>query len=259
MDKALNGSFDQIKIGFAQYMHRWFKGIYPDYVDTKGVRAFLERPFSQGVQWAPSRMLDAAEEMLSAYQKNKNGPDGQSTLFPVVLMAIDDNFLTTGSDWGGQQVGRRLVAIEEGGSWYGYKHVMQDRRVQVVIIASEAGTAQSLAAQLTSFVAEPHNRYLDAPYAFGQYRVSMPITLESNRIDWMDVKNDVKNIKILAADFTLKCTIPYFDAPRQGEPNDGSTNVPPGFPRVGVVEHLDQVSGRKSTVDSDGTVWGPGR
>lgn len=248
MEKALNGSFDQIGAGFAQYMCRWFKGIYPDYIDTKGVKSFLDRPFSQAVKWAPSRMIDEAEKMLKAYGKNENGPPAKSTLFPVVLMAIDNNFITTGADWGGQQIGRRLVAIEEGGSWYGYKHVMQDRRVQVVIIASEAGSAQSLAAQLSSFVAEPHNRYMTATYEFGQYKIPMPITLESNRADWMDIKSDFDNIKILAADFTLKCTVPFFDAPRDGEPNDGSTNIPIGYPRIGSVEHVSIASGAGSRI-----------
>lgn len=238
MSRPLNGSFDQICIGFGEYMQRWFNGIYADYIDTKGVKAFLERPFRESVKWVPSRMIDEAEAMLEAYRKNENGPPGKSTLFPIVLMAIDTNFITTGADWGGQQISRRLAQIEEGGSWYGYKHVMQDRRVQVVIIASEGGTAQSLAAQLSSFVAEPHNRYLSAPYEFGQYKVRMPITQETNRIDWMDVKTDAKNIKIFAADFTLKCTVPFFDAPKAGEPNDGTDHNPPGFPLVGSYQQV---------------------
>ncbi|RUT30924.1 hypothetical protein WG29040_23590 [Pseudomonas sp. PAMC 29040] len=237
MSRPLNGSFDQIKIGFAQYLKRWRDGLYADYADTKAVQAFMAKPFNQAVMVASSRMVDDAEAMLVAYQKNKNGEDGKSTLFPVLLFAMDENFIGTGADWGGDQIGRTMQQIEEGGSWYGYKHVMQDRRLQMVIIASEGGSAQSLAAQLSSFIKEPSNRYFDAEYQFGQYKVSMPQALESVRVDWMEVKPDgVKNIKILVADLTLKCSIPFFDAPAAGAPNDGSDKNPPGYPAISGLE-----------------------
>ncbi|WP_395601236.1 hypothetical protein AB4P95_29930 (plasmid) [Pseudomonas sp. A1437] len=257
MPRTLNGSFDQIKAGFSQYLSRWRAGVYPDYVDTKAVQAFLDKPFSQAVIWAAARMVDDAESMLKAYQKNDNGPPGKSTLFPVLLLAMDDNFVGTGADWGGDHIARTMQQIEEGGSWYGHKQVMQDRRLQMVIIASEAGTAQSLAAQLSSFIKEPSNRYFDAVYEFGQYKVPVPQTLESVRIDWMDVRPEgIKNIKILVADLTLKCSIPYFDAPGEGQPNDGSTNNPPGYPSMREVAHTDKFTHTGSTTTNSGIDWG---
>lgn len=257
MNRPMNGSFDQIKIGYAHYLKRWRDGLYPDYADTKAVKAFMAKPLNEAVKWAAGRMVDDAEAMLHAYMKNTNGDPGKSTLFPVLLLAMDDTFVGTGADWGGDHIGRQVVQIEEGGSWYGYKHVMMDRRLQMVIIASEGGSAQSLAAQLSSFIKEPRNRYFDAVYQFGQYNVPMPQTLESVRIDWMDVKPEgVKNIKILIADVTLKCSIPYFDAPGEGEPNDGSDKVPPGYPTVHVVEHADEFTNTGSTTTAAGTVWG---
>lgn len=249
MDRPLNGSFDQIKAGYAQYLNRWREGLYADYVDTKGVRSFMDKPFGQAVKWVAGRMIDDAEAMLSAYVKNENGPPGKSTLFPVLLLGMDETFVGTGADWGGDHIARTLQQFEEGGSWYGYKHVMQDRRLQMVIIASEGGTAQSLAAQLSSFIKEPSNRYFNATYTFGQYSIPMPQTVESVRIDWADVKPEgIKNIKILIADLTLKCSIPYIDAPAAGAPNDGSTNNPPGYPLVREVDkHAANILGKDST------------
>lgn len=257
MNKPMNGSFDQIKIGFAHYLKRWRDGVYPDYADTKAVKAFMDKPLSDAVKWTAGRMVDDAQAMLEAYQKNENGPKGQTTLFPVLLLAMDDTLMGTGADWGGDQTGRTMQQIEEGGSWYGHKQMMADRRLQMVIIASEGGSAQSLAAQLSSFIKEPSNRYFNAVYQFGQYNVPVPQTLESVRIDWSDVKPDgLKNIKILVADLTLKCTIPFFDAPAVGAPNDGSDKVPPGYPTVAVVEHANTNSPTGSTTTITGTVWG---
>jgi hypothetical protein len=254
--RTLNGSFDQIKIGLAQYLARWRDGIYADYIDTKAVQAFLDKPFAEAVQWVPSRMIDEVVDMIAAYRKNQNGPQGNTTLFPVVLLAIDDNLPQVGVDWGGQQIGRRLLQIEEGGSWYGYRHSMVERRAQVVIVASEGGSAQSLAAQLAGFVFEPKNRCFDAHYTFGEYIVPSPVELESNRLDFMEFKVEGKNIKVLFADMTLKCTIPWFDAPRPGEENDGSGRNPPGFPATQSVSHLDNSSGTGSTTTNSGITWG---
>lgn len=249
----MNGSFDQTRVGFGHYLARWRKGIYADYADTAAVQRFLKKPTKEAILWAPARMIDAAEEMLALYRQSSNG---EGTL-PVVLMAMDDNFLGTGADWGGQHSSRRLVQIVEGGSWYGYKDVMQDRRVQVVIFASEGGSAQSLAAQLSSFIQEPKNRRFDAPYKFGQYSVPMPVTLETNRIDWMNVTppDDAKNLKILAADLTLKCVIPFFDAPQAGEPNDGSNCTPPGYPSVKEVRSDDTVAHLRTVGTAEGVTW----
>ena len=256
MQRALNGSFDQIKIGFAHYLKRWRDGLYPDYADTRAVQAFMDKPFDLAVKWAASRMVDDAQAMLEAYQKNANGPDGKTTLFPVLLLAMDDGFIGTGADWGGLHTERTMQQIVEGGSFYGYKQVMQDRRLQMVIIASEAGSAQSLAAQLSSFIKTPSNRYFDASYTFGQYLVPMPQTLESVRVDWMDVRPEgIKNIKILVADLTLKCSIPFFDAPQEGAANDGSQNNPPGYPPISIVAH-ESSSTTGSTTTAAGTVWG---
>lgn len=257
MTAKRDGNFDQIKKGFGHYLARWRKGIYPDYADTEAVRQFLARPMSQSIQWAPARMIDAAEDMLELYRKASNGDHGPAGMLPVMLLAMDDNFLGTGADWGGQHTGRRLVQILEGGSWYGFKQVMQDRRVQVVIIASEGGSAQSLAAQLASFIQEPKNRRFDAPYVFGQYKVPMPVSLETNRVDWMNVAapGDAKNIKILAADITLKCIIPFFDAPGAGDPTDGSANTPPGYPPLREVELSDATTGVQFNGTVEGVTW----
>jgi hypothetical protein len=73
---------------------------------------------------------------------------------------------------------------------------------------------------------------MDAKYSFGQYEVPAAMALETKRIDWMSVKNEQKNMKILAGDVALKCIVPILRGPGPGEANDGSTNNPPGYPEL---------------------------
>lgn len=228
-----NGDFIQQQIAFGDYLIRWFSGLYGE---MPGVKAFKARAPAEALKWAPSRMIDEAEKMLEQYRQNTNGPKGKSSLFPVVIVAPDDDFIGTGADWGGAHTERTELQIWEGGSWYGHNLVMHDRRFQVVIAANEGDTAKALAAQLSAFIKKVSNRYFNATYTFGQYQVPGPIQMETNRIDWMAVKTDAKNMKILAADITVKCQVPHFDAPGEGEPNDGSTNNPPGYPRTGLID-----------------------
>lgn len=228
-----NGSFQQQQAAFGQYLVRWFATIY---ADTPALNEYKTRPVAEAIKWAPSRMIDAAQDMLEQYRKNENGEPGATTKLPVILIASDDDFVGTGADWGGHHTERQLIQIEEQGSWYGHRELMHDRRFQIVIAANESDTAKSLAAQLSWYFKQLPNRYMDAVYEFGQYKVPAPMQLEGNRIDWMLVKTDgVKNLKMLAADIAIKCTVPLFDAPAQGEENDGSSNTPPGYPLVKVV------------------------
>lgn len=237
-----NGSFIQQKEAFGWYLFDWFNKLY---TDTAALKEFRARRPAQAMQWAPSRMIDQVESMLAQYRKNENGPAGATTKLPVILLATDDDFLGTGADWGGHHTGFERIQIHEGGSWYDYRQDMHDRRIQVAIIASDGDTAKSLAAQLSSYMQEPHHRYMDAHYKFGQYTVPAAMQLETKRIDWMRVETEQKNMKILAADISLKCVLPIFRAPAEGEPNDGSTNVPPGFPVIQKV-HTQQRMGHDS-------------
>ena len=234
MSSPLNGSFIQQKVAFGYYMLEWFNSLYSD---TAALKEFASRRPAQAMQWAPSRMLDEVEKMLAQYRKNENGPPGATSKLPIVLLATDDDFLGTPADWGGHHTGFDLVQIWKDGSWYEYKQDMHDRRIQVAIVANDADTAKSIAAQLSSFMQQPHHRYMAAKYQFGQYEVPAQMQLETKRIDWMSVKTDLKNVKILAADVALKCVVPILRGPAEGEPNDGTDNVPPGFPVTAVVHN----------------------
>jgi len=230
---AQDGTFIQQKLAFGSYMIEWFNGLY---TDTAALTEFKARPVAQAIQWAPSRMIDEAESMLAAFRKNENGPPGSTTKLPIVLLATDDDFLGTGADWGGAHTDFELVQILKDGSWYEHREVNHDRRIQVVIVASESDTAKSIAAQLSAYLQQPKHRYFDSTYQFGQYAVPAGNQLETKRVDWMQIKTEAKNIKILAGDIALKCVVPIFRAPGVGEPNDGTTNNPPGYPLVRLVQ-----------------------
>lgn len=241
-----------LKTALSEYLGRWYKSLYGD---TKAVKEFTERGFAHCVQWAPGRLVDQAEEILKSYQKNDNAPQGRNTLFPFVAIGMARDFTPMGADWGGRMVGRRMIRIEESGSIYGYRQAMHEVRAQIVIFAADVDSAKSLAAQLCLFTGVPENRRFKAKHTFGQYTVEMPAVLETPDPLFMNIQTEQKNITILAGDLTLKAQIPYFDAPKAGEPNDGTTNNPPGYPGLTEIVVSDLNTAATSTNTSDGTGW----
>ena len=246
-----------LKEAFGKYMGRFYAGLYPD---TPDLRAFTERGLSTSVVWAPDRMVDSVEDMLKAYQKNRNTAGsaplkpGENALFPVIFVAVAKDYTPTGGDFGGRQVHRQEVALsdEPGASVYGYRQAMGDRRAQVVIMGAEGATTGSLAAQFSLFVGEMSNRRFQVHYPWGQYLLGLPCMLETPDLLFAKIEPANQGMTILAADITLKALIPYLDAPKPGEDNDGSTNDPPGYPVVEQINTLNQVTGDAHVVRVEG-------
>lgn len=249
---AKNGEVFNIKEAFAKYLRGWYDGLVPT---TQAVEEYVGRGVERCIIFAPDRMVDAAEDMLAAYRKNDNpGAHGQNAPFPVVLVGVAKDWMPTMGDWGGRQVSRQYVRITDDvdASVYGYRQAMVDIRAQVVIFASEGPTAQSLATQILMWIGDIENRRFYADFTFGEYTVQMPLVIENPDIPFVEVKTDAKNMTILAGDISLKATIPYFDAPKAGEANDGTSHNPQGYPNVTEVDILDRYVPWKMVVTEGG-------
>ena len=228
----MNGDLFPLKEAYAKYLRRWYEGLYPD---TQAMQEYVARGIEFSVMLAPGRMVDAAEDMLASYRKNNNKPTADAGAFlPIVIFAISKDYAPVIGDWGNRQVGRMLVKLTDApdASVYGYRQAMGEVRTQIVIFAAEQMTAGSLAAQLGLFLGEMGNRGFSAQHQWHGYTLEMPVMQENPDVQFMSVATDQKNLTILAADVTLRFQIPYLDAPAVGQPNDGSANVPPGYPVV---------------------------
>lgn len=253
----IDGVTFPLKDAFSAYMTRWYRGLY---ADTKGVIEFTQRNIERCIVWAPGRMVDAAEEMLAAYRKNDNdgGAHGKGALLPVVIIGMAKDYNPTGVDMGGMQVRRQLITItdEPDASIYGYRQAHGDVRTQVVIFAAEEASAKSLAAQFLWFIAQVENRRFKTSHTFGEYGIQLSATIENPDTVFMNIVTEQKNLTMLAADITLRALFPYFDAPKVGEPNDGTAHNPPGYPAITQISSTDKnVLTLAEITEEDGVVW----
>lgn len=223
-----------VDIAIADYLTRWHADLIGT---TKGVEAFAARSPASSLFIASGRMIDDAQAMLDSLRRNNTdtGLSGanQGAKFPCVISCTGKDYVPTTADWAAKHLPKQQIQIEPNGSWYEYQQAMCDIRWQLAIFADERQTASSLAAQFHLFMAQPSNKRFKAKHTFGQYEVHAPIMIESPEPSASNVVIDgQRNITCLAIDVTLKVVIPYFRAPKLGDPNDNSANSPQGFPVV---------------------------
>lgn len=192
-------------------------------------------------------MIDSAEEMLAAWQRNDsdNAPSHPQKL-PVILVAMAKDYVPSARDYTRQVADRQMVIIPDDPKErvFGLRHIAADIRVQLAIFTADEPTARSLAAQFCLYIDAMHNRTFWATHRFAGLNHDWPVQLESSDAPAMMIANDAKNLTILALDINLHSSIPLFDHPRDEDPNDGKgTNGvlddPHGYPTVQVVDAID--------------------
>lgn len=221
-------------------MGRFYAEIQPT---NNTLREFADRGLSKSIVWAPSRMIDAAEEMLASWQRNDtdNAPTHPAKL-PVIIVALAKDYTPTSREFTRQVADKMLVILpdDEKERAFGLRVMSGDIRAQLAIFAHDEATARSLAAQFLLFIDATENRRFTSQYEFAGQVLEWPVQLESPDAPAMSIATEAKNLTILALDVVLKAQIPLFDAPKAGQPNDGkgtpNTDDPAGYPLVETID-----------------------
>ena len=212
---------EPVKAAFGQFMGRFYAEIVPT---TKPLTPYIARGLAKSIVWAPSRMVDSAEEMLAAWQRNDT--DGATTRpadMPVMIVAMARDYTPTGRDYTRQIADAETAMIpgDEKERAFSLRTIAGDVRAQVAIFAQDEPTARSLASQFLLFLDATPNRRFTARYTFAGQQMDWPVQVEAPDSPAMSVGTEAKNLTILAIDLTLKATIPLMSAPAAGQPSDG--------------------------------------
>ena len=238
--------FKPLKSGLEAYLGGFYQALV---ADTKPLEEFVTRGFYQCFAWAPSRMVDKADEMLDLWQRHQTAtaPTTQAPLppskLPVVIVGMARDHIPTGRDFTKQLAVSEYVVLpgDAKGRIFGLRTSAADIRCQLAIFAADIWTARSLAAQLLDFLDIPQNQRFMAAYTFASIASQWPVGIETPEVPAQSIESVSRNLAILAVDIMLKATVPLFDAPADSDPNDGrgttgNPNDPSGYPSVQVVE-----------------------
>jgi len=240
---------EPVKVSLGVFMGLFYASIVPT---TKSLESYVARGLAKSIVWAPSRMVDSAEDMLSIWQRNDT--DTAVTTppnMPVIIVAMARDYTPTGRDFTRQVADSQMVMLpgDVKERVFGVRTMAGDVRAQIAIFSQDEPTARSLAAQFLLFVDATPNRRFTAKYPFAGLSMDWPVQVEAPDSPAMSIQTEAHNLTVLAIDITLKAEIPLFDAPKAGEPHDGKGTPgdlidPAGYPLLGHVE----VIGREGDV-----------
>jgi hypothetical protein len=226
-----------VRIGFGGFMGSFYASLVPT---TPALQLFTTRGLKKSILWAPARMVDAAEEMLSAWQKNDT--DSATTMppeMPVILVAMAKDYMPTGRDFT-RQLADSIPVMLPGDAkerLFGLRVAAGDIRAQVAIFAHDTGTASSIASQFLLYLDTVHGRRFPATFTHAGVTTEWPVQVESPDVPASSIPTDAKNLTMLIVDLTLKASIPLYDGPADDAPNDGQGTAgdasdPSGYPVV---------------------------
>lgn len=247
--------FEPLKVGFGEYLTGFYSILMPT---TQPMQEYVQRSLAKSIAWAPSRMVDAAEEMLAAWQRNDtdSAPTRPAKL-PVILVCMDQSYTPTGREFA-TQISNSVKVIMPGDTkerLFGLRTVFGDIRVQLVFAAADEPTARSMAAQFLNYIDAVPNRRIGYTTTFAGINEDWVAMIESPDVPAVAIHTGVKNLVMLAVDLTLKAQIPLYDAPKAGEPNDGKgipgTDDPAGYPVVIEVDFDDKTLNIQASVTAN--------
>jgi hypothetical protein len=212
----------------ADFHGKFFEPDTPANVEWAGRAAPL------AMSWAPGRMVDQVEPMLSSWARNDNtGAPSTSASYPALFIAVAHDYTESPGEAGRTVVDWTPFAFPQDPECRSFRvrTMSADLRTQVVVVAPDQLTTMSMIGQLALWaVAKPK---FTARYVFGGFASDWPITVLGG--DRLAVPTPVgEQLSILALDLTIRVTLPMFRGPRGTEATDGLE--PPGFPVVLDVE-----------------------
>lgn len=230
--------FEQVKIGLGRHCGIFYENLV---ATTKQLVEYKKRGLSKSIVFAPARMIDHAEEMLGAWQRNKTESDPYEPFkLPIIVLAIAQDYTPTGRDFSIQIADSQKVLICEDDKErvFGIRTIVADLRFQFAIFAQDEPTSKSLAAQLSLFLDTNGYKRFKAQYEFANMMLEFPVQIFEGENQLSAVETENKNVTILALDIVAKSTVPLFDSPSNGEPTDGNATTngsnenPHGYPVV---------------------------
>lgn len=211
-------------------MVRFFKQVAPM---TPALQEFVAREPSHAVAIVPGRMVDAAEDMLTLWQRNEpNAGPSKPHKMPVALVAVARDVNPT-------QVGRNkeisspvhvIIPGDDQQRVFELRTQARDYRVQVLFAAHDSDTAESLASQFVLWLGNWRNHVFEVNWKFAGIDSFWPAQLDTADVLPNLIQTDVKSLTMMAVDVSFCTTQPIYRGVGAGETYlaaDGTLQVLP--------------------------------
>lgn len=202
--------------------------------DTPATYEWKTRELAQACVWAPGRMVDMVDSMISTWRRNDNeGGPSTSDKLPVLFIAVAPDYTESPGESGRTVSDWTPIAFPDDPECRSFRvrTMSADLRTQVVVVAPNKLSVMSMIGQLCLWCVNTPRAY--GTYVFNGFASRWPITIIGG--DRMAIPNPMgEHMCILTLDLTIRATMPMFRGPRGEEFTDGLT--PPGFQVVRTVD-----------------------
>lgn len=215
---------------------KWLGGFHAKFFepDTPANVEWKSRELARACVWAPGRMVDAVDSMLSTWRRNDNsGAPGTSDPLPVLFMAVAPDYTESPGEAGRAVSDWTPFAFPQDPEHRSFRvrYMSADLRTQVVVVAADKLSAMSIIGQLALYAV--HTPRAKSPFVFNGFVSEWPTTILGG--DRMAIPNPIgEQLCILTLDLTIRAVMPMFRGPRGEEFTDGME--PPGFEVVRAVD-----------------------
>ena len=219
---------------------RWLSQFHAQYQgDTPATVEWSQRQSHQAMAFAPGRMVDQVQDMLSAWKRNDNGGSTTSAFLPVLFIAVAPDYTETPGEHGRPLTDWLPFSFPDDtlNRSFRVRLVHGDLRAQVVVVSPDALSTMSIILQLVHWGSERQTFY--APFEFAGFTTHWPVKLL--QAERMAITTPLgEQMSVLSLDLTLRISLPRFKSADREEVNDG--HEPPGFPVVEAVENGHDMS-----------------
>lgn len=223
------GLLTPIKAGLGGWLSDFYAQFYPD---TPANIEWAKRGTSKAMAWAPGRMVDAVEEMLSAWKNNDNsGKAGTSAYLPVLFAAVANEYAETPNEDGRPITDAMPFSFPQDPQHRQFmiRLMSGDLRAQVAVIAAEPLSAMSIIGQLCLWASG--RMAFPCVYRFAGF--DTPWTSRIVGTERMAISSPVGDqLTILTLDLTIRAAIPLYYGNGNGSGGIGDPLNPAGFPVV---------------------------
>jgi hypothetical protein len=213
---------------------RWLTQFHAQFMpDTPANQEWAQRQSHQAMAFAPARMVDQVEAMLSTWKRNDNGGYTTSAFLPVLFAAVAPDYTETPGEHGRPLTDWLPFSFPDDTLKRSFRVrlVHGDLRAQVVVVSSDVLTTMSIIAQLIHWGTERQTFY--APFEFAGFITHWPVKLV--QAERMAIPTPLgEQVSVLSLDLTLRISLPSFRSAEREQFNDG--HEPPGFPVVTSVD-----------------------
>ena len=219
-------SMKEFEKAFGDYI----KGFKDQFVPhTRACLDFKQRELKDSAVYAQGRLVDDAEGMIAEWRKNDNNE--KSTKLPIMIVGMGRDYTPSTGDYARIRGDAITVQLPHSDKFHEMRAMVADRKVQVLVVASNEPTARNISAQFALWVSAFENRRIYPKYELDGVFYKFPAVIEDPNVMVSNVDSGQKNLVMMTIDLNFREQFPLVYAESEKIKEIVETNIPTEFKR----------------------------